>query len=273
MKKIIRVFPRKTKGTPDDDLSFGRIDKPVGEADEIHVSVAFTYDLPLVDEIISTWRGRGEIMVGGPAYMDEEGDFVSGKYLKDGYTITSRGCPNRCWHCRVWRKNPALIELPIIAGHIVQDDNILACSHEHIENVFKMLKIQKDIVFSGGLDPELLKDWHLEKMNELKIKQLFTAYDNPRDLEPVANAAKLLNEHGYGIKNRKAFCYVLIGYPKDTIDVAEHRLKSVFKMGLIPFAMLYKDKNGETKKEWRKFQRLWANMFILMSTAKKMGLT
>ena len=45
--KIIRVFPRRTNATPDDDLAIvGRTPGFFDEADEIHVSVAFTWDLP-----------------------------------------------------------------------------------------------------------------------------------------------------------------------------------------------------------------------------------
>ena len=38
------------------------------------------------------------------------GDFVPGRYLAPGYVITSRGCPNRCWFCSVWRREGALRE-------------------------------------------------------------------------------------------------------------------------------------------------------------------
>ena len=42
--RLIRVFPRKTKATPTDALAyFGPPDRHA-EADEVHVSVTFTYD-------------------------------------------------------------------------------------------------------------------------------------------------------------------------------------------------------------------------------------
>jgi hypothetical protein len=44
MTRLIRVFPRRTRATPDDDLArFGPPDL-FDEADEVHVSVTFTYD-------------------------------------------------------------------------------------------------------------------------------------------------------------------------------------------------------------------------------------
>jgi hypothetical protein len=42
-QKIIRVFPRKTTATPTDDLAFVNCTPPFyAEADEVHISVAFT---------------------------------------------------------------------------------------------------------------------------------------------------------------------------------------------------------------------------------------
>ena len=48
-------------------------------------------------------------------------------YMKPGYVITSRGCPNRCWFCAVpKREGYQLRELPVTDGWIVADDNLLA---------------------------------------------------------------------------------------------------------------------------------------------------
>lgn len=45
--KIARVFPRRTAATPDDPLAFTSLPprKGLPEIDEVHVSVAFTYDM------------------------------------------------------------------------------------------------------------------------------------------------------------------------------------------------------------------------------------
>ena len=46
-KRIIRVFPRRTKATPVDELAIvGREPGLFDEADEVHISVAFTCDIP-----------------------------------------------------------------------------------------------------------------------------------------------------------------------------------------------------------------------------------
>jgi hypothetical protein len=54
--KIIRVFPRRTKATPTDDLV--RINCYPGlfdEADEVHISVTWTWDLPRAEQLAKAW--------------------------------------------------------------------------------------------------------------------------------------------------------------------------------------------------------------------------
>ena len=138
--KIIRVFPRRTKATPDDDLV--RINQPPGffdQADEIHISVAWTWDLPKAERLAKQWEQVAPVKIGGPATGMPGDDFTPGMYLKKGYVITSRGCPNRCWFCSVWKREGNIRELPITEGWNVLDDNLLACSDDHIKAVFKML--------------------------------------------------------------------------------------------------------------------------------------
>lgn len=146
--KIARVFPRKTKATPTDELVF--FERPpvltLPEIDEVHVSVAFTYDKEKAEYLAEDWRIVGvPVKIGGPAYDDSaDGDFVPGRYLKTGYVITSRGCNNHCWFCSAWRREGKLRELPITNGWNVLDNNLLQCSEQHIKDVFEMLKKQKE---------------------------------------------------------------------------------------------------------------------------------
>ena len=55
--KLIRVFPRKTKASPNDELAyFGPPDLFALGADEVHVSVAFTADKPKAERLAEQWR-------------------------------------------------------------------------------------------------------------------------------------------------------------------------------------------------------------------------
>ena len=259
--KIARVFPRKTSATPDDSLVFINRSPPyiLPDIDEVHISVAFTYDIPRAMMLAEEWIRTGiTVRVGGPAFSTPSGDFIPGLYMKWGYTITSRGCPNHCWFCSVSKREGKLRELPIRDGWIVQDDNLLACSEEHIREVFRMLKRQPHAaILSGGLEAARLKSWHVNLIRETHVSRMYFAYDTPDDLEPLIQAGRILRANGISVASHRAGCYVLIGYPGDSLHDAESRLMQTIIAGFMPYAMLYRDKDGKTDAEWRKFQREW----------------
>jgi len=260
--KLLRVFPRRTKATPDDEDV--RFDPPglFDEADEIHVSVTFSYDLNKSYDLANMWEVVGNVKIGGPAIDNIGYEFEPGMYLKKGYTITSRGCPNRCWFCDVWKRDGSIRELKIKDGWIIQDDNLLACSDEHIKAVFDMCRKQNRLItFSGGLEAARLKQWHIEEFLSMKIDQFFFAYDTPSDYEPLVCASKMLLGAGYNRYQMR--CYVLIGFKGDTFEKAEKRLRQTVELGFYPYAMLYRDYEGKTNREWRKFERNWIRPVLI----------
>jgi len=269
--KIIRVFPRRLKNTtPADELSFVGDPPFFAEADEVHISVTFTWDLPEAERLEKEWRHVAPTKIGGPATGQPGDEFTPGMYIKKGYVITSRGCPNRCWFCSVWRREgEAIRELQIKDGWNVLDDNLLACSDGHINSVFDMLKRQQhEIEFTGGLEAARLKEWHISRLAKLKPKQLFFAYDTPNDREPLYEAGKLLKEAGFKICHPLR-AYVLVGYPGDTLRKAEERLIDCMKAGFVPMAMLYRDETGERDPEWVRFTWPWARPATMYAKYKQ----
>ena len=271
--KIARVFPRITNATPNDDYTFydapGMFLPPI---DEVHISVTFTYDMIKAEELERQWRHVAPVKIGGPALDEPGGEFIPGMYIKPGYVITSRGCPNKCWFCSVWRREGNKIrELEIKEGNNILDDNLLSCSDNHIKEVFAMLKRQKygKPEFTGGLEAARLKDWHVDQFKKLKPKSLFFAYDTPDDYEPLYEAGKKLLGAGFTTASHTLRAYVLIGWPKDTFEKAEKRLLDAIRAGFFPMAMLYRDKNGNVDNEWQKFQRLWARPAIVASKIRQ----
>jgi hypothetical protein len=268
MKRIIRVFPRRTKATPDDGLAIvGRGPKLFDEADEVHVSVTFTWDMPLAEQLAERWQPVAPVRIGGPATGQRGEGFEPGLYIRDGYTITSRGCPNRCWFCSVWKREGAVVrELPIRDGWNVLDDNLLACSDSHVRAVFAMLARQDHRPeFTGGLEAKILKPWHAESLRALRPKQLFFAYDTADDLEPLREAGRLLLAAGFTRASHALRCYVLCGWPKDTVDAATTRMRQAMDAAFTPMAMAWRDKNGTRASEWARFQRAWARPAIVHS--------
>lgn len=66
-----------------------------------------------------------------------------------------------------------------------------------------------------------------------------------------------------------AACYVLIGFRGDTFDKAEKRLTDTIKAGFMPYAMLYRDKEGKRDRQWQRFQREWLRPEIIATKAKE----
>lgn len=262
--RIARVFPRRTRATPTDNMAFTTEPTMFVEADKVHISVAFSWDLPEAERLEKEWRYVAPVEMGGPALGTMGENFTPGMYIKQGYVITSRGCPNRCWFCSVWRREGAEIrELPITEGYNVLDDNLLACSDDHIRAVFAMLSMQsKPAEFTGGLEAARLKPWHVEEMRKLHPKQLFFAYDGPEDQEPLHAAGEMLLNGGFTRSSHALRAYVLIGYPKDTFSDAESRLVECMRAGFLPMAMLYRDQKGDRDPQWMKFQKTWARPAI-----------
>lgn len=273
MRRIARVFPRKTEATPDDSLVFfGSPPDDISElADEAHVSVLFSYDRERGEKMYDTWAKKLPTKIGGVAFGDPGGDFVPGMYVKHGYTITSRGCPNRCWFCSVHRREGNIRELPIVDGWNLLDSNILACSDYHLDRVFEMLGRQKErAMFTGGLEAKILTERHVDMLWSLRPEQMFFAYDTPDDYEPLVRAGKMLRYADF--TRRHLRCYVLVGWVNDTFDKAEKRLFRAWEAGFLPMAMLYRGEDGTVFDGWEKFQRKWARPAITKTIVRDAGI-
>ena len=268
-KKIARAFPRRTSMTPTDGMAFigmPTMNEMAMDIDEVHISVTFSWDIQKAEEMYEAWQILGvPVEVGGPAFGDRMGDFTPGMYVKEGCVFTSRGCNKDCWFCSVPKCAHGVIrELPIYDGYNIMDDNILGTSEGHFRAVIEMLKRQKEkAVFSGGLEPAQLQVWQAELLKSINPKTMYTAYDTKDDYDAIRQMASIMWDVGFSKRARQIKCYCLVGYEGDTFEEAEHRMKQIMDVGFLPFAMLYRDESGETDKEWRSFQREWANSYIV----------
>jgi hypothetical protein len=278
---IARVFPGRTNATPDDEYAF--TGEPhlfiPDDIDEVHVSVTFTWDMAEAERLARAWNRVAPVKIGGPATGMRGGEFVPNRYVRNGYVITSRGCNSSCWFCSVPKREGPVRELPIREGWNILDDNLLACSENHIREVFQMLEGQKRhrrrTFFTGGLDAALIREWHVGLLMRLRPKKIFFGCDTEEKYHHLSVAMKLFREAGYASHNTLG-AYVLVGYPGDSLGEAERRLQRVWDLGVTPMAMLYRDSSGAAVKgpdeNWRRFQRLWARP-ALIHMAKKCGHT
>jgi len=238
---VIRVFPRRTSMTPTDPMAvvgFPGLWRPV--ADEVHVSVAFAWDIERGRQLAADWsQYYAVVKLGGPALHGEGDDFQPGMYLKEGVTITSRGCVRECPWCIV-RGRMRLLDIK--PGWIVQDNNLLATGRAHLSRVFQMLHQQgRPVTFAGGLDARLLKDWMAEEIRGLKVGQVFLAADSEEALPDLRRALGLLAF----LPRYKKRCYVLWGFAHEPLSKGEERCRAVWEMGAMPFAQLYQPVGGQ----------------------------
>ena len=262
---MIRVFPRRTKWTPTDDMAF------VGEPPlmattyprtmPVRVSVTFTWDREEGERLQRSWRRFfRDVQVGGPACGDPGGEFTPGMFVKEGVVVTSRGCPKRCNFCLVPQREGPIRELRIKVGWNIFDNNLLACSRDHVEEVFVMLWHQKEPAnFTGGLDKTLLMPWVIDLLKSTRIKRMWFALDSESGFWSLERAADLLSD----FSREKKYCYVLVGYENETPEEAEVRLIRVFSLGFMPFSMLYRGPLAGAKMSsdpaWRALIRKWCN--------------
>lgn len=258
-KPIIRVFPRRTSYTPDDELAFvGMPPLIIPEHEEIHISCTFTWDKAYCEELAFQWEGRTNkpVKLGGPAFGSPAEDFVQGMYMKKNIIFTTRGCNNNCPWCCVPKLEGKLKKLPICEGNIIQDNNFLQASRQHKDKVFEMLKHQRAICFKGGLEADLIDDHFISGVSDLRIAELWLACDTDARLPEFKKACEKLSKAGFS--RDKIKCYVL-SYGKDR-EKDEARARAVYEAGAMPFVQLYRD-FSDTKTEYSKDWNAWARMW------------
>ena len=260
--------------TPDDAYVFIG-DPPLWrpEADEVHVSVTFTWDIKEGKRLKDAWAQYHPVVkLGGPALNSEPPDgFTPGVYVTPGVTFTSRGCNNRCPWCLVPEHEGNLHTIPVTPGHIIQDNNFLQCPAQHRAEVYRMLSVQRRAAeFSGGLDAGLVTDEVADELRGLRIHQIFLAADTEAALKPLAKSIERLSF----LPRQKLRCYVLIAYGGETLEQAEARLRKVWELGAMPFSQLFQppDYYIEYDHDWRALNRTWSRPAAMKALMEAEGI-
>lgn len=271
MKKIIRVFPHRTSYTPEDEYAFiGYPPFIIPEHDEVHVSCTFTWDKKECEELAFQWEARTNkpVKLGGVAFGSPVEGFEQGLYIKSDVIFTSRGCNNHCGFCMVPRLEGKLVELPIVEGNVIQDNNFLQTSRAHKDKVFDMLRHQRQICFKGGLEADLIDDHFINGITSLKIKELWLACDSDATIPKMQKAVAKLSRAGFN--RNKINCYCL-SYGKD-MEKDEARARAIYEAGAMPFVQLYRDfseRKTEYPTRWNKWQRMWSRPAAIKAHMEK----
>jgi len=253
------------------------------KGDTAFLSVVFSWQLPTAFQRAAWHKQMGlKVRAGGPA-IELNPSYLSavaqcGGSLPDvigrhnpNATFTSRGCIRKCKFCAVPKTEGDLVELndwPV--RPIICDNNLLACSRPHFDDVIDKLKPLSGIDFNQGLDARLLTKYHAGRIAELDLKMVRLAWDHI-GLEGQFNAAwEMLR--AAGIPKAKISAYVLIGY-RDTPQDALYRLRSISERGSWPNPMRYQPLDAPTRNsyvgehwtdaELKRYMRYWSNLIRL----------
>ena len=255
----IRVFPRRTAMTPTDpDVFIGEpgLFRP-GYVGEIEISCLFSWDRATAFNLAESWgRYYDRVRVGGPAVGSPSGEFVPGRYTREGVVVTSRGCNNDCPWCLVPKREGKLREIEIHEGRNVIDNNLLGCRPWHRRAVFEMLRTQRGVQLTGGLALNLVTDEVVDELRSLALCQMFVACDYQEAIGLLEIVGRKLRD----FTMRQLRCYALIAYGNETPDQAVARLRTIYELGFMPFAQLYQpaDHYIEYSAEWHRIANIWS---------------
>lgn len=274
---LLRVFPRRTSYTPDDDLAVvgpPGLFLPKGIT-EVHVSCVFTWDQERCRRLAVLWEEALGVkaLAGGPGFRDLPGEFEPGRYVKRGVTFTSRGCPNKCSWCMVRDVEGPLRELKIREGNILQDNSLFACSQRHFKKVCEMLDAQpRAAIFAGGLDARRVQDWHFDALRRLRIREVYLASDQPYVSLAVIDFITRLREF---LPRYKVRCYALVGFGGEDPKCAEEKLEQLWELGALPFAQYFQPLSAKGKvepgPEWKDLVRKWSRPAAMTAAHKGQG--
>ena len=186
-------------------------------------------------------------------------------------SMTSRGCPRGCKFCHVAAKEGKCSRKVADVKDFwsgqkeikVLDPNITACGEKR--DLMQQYKETGALIdFTQGIDIRLINESDIFDLNEMRIKDLHFAWDNPNDdlSESFRRYAQIAKHRPHG---KYGTVYVLTNY-NSTMEENLYRIYTLRDLGYDPYVMIY-DK-PHAGKEIRKLQR-WCNNIRIFRSCKK----
>ena len=223
---------------------------------------------------IDWWPMADTIVKGGTGYgldnkLPDEIEHTFPDYSLYGITDTAygfltRGCPRACDFCivagkegRVSRKVANLSEFWDGQKHIeLLDPNLFACK-DKFELLDQLIESKAIVNFNQGVDIRFADEAVADKLNQMRIKRLHFAWDNPKD-DLIPYFKRFTKAYKRKSSSTKTV-YVLTNFGS-TMDENLYRIYTLRDLGYDPYVMIYDKPNAP--KEIKHLQRWVNNKFV-----------
>lgn len=242
------------------------VEPRLGEApyDRVYASAIFERTRALAERVGSIWPGA---IVGGtgvdPAIRlsdagiadDGPADYSDHPHWSTSIGFTQRGCRLRCGFCVVPKKEGSVHNGRTIAEiwrgdpwprDVLLLDNDFFGHPQWPERVRELNDGRFRVCLTQGINARMLNDETAAALasldyhdDQMKVRRLYTALDNPKDTGRFLRGLQLLRDHG--VAPHRVFVYMLVGYwPNESHADREQRLSSIRGFGAKPYPMPYR---------------------------------
>ena len=250
-------------------------------------SDAYSPDIPEpinADKVVKGGTGYAIHLVNGKEIFDKEihkdlpseiekcfPDYSIYPQFDFAVSMTSRGCPRGCSFCHVAAKEGRCAAKVANVSDFwngqkeikILDPNITACKDKR--DLMRQYRETGTLLdFTQGLDIRLLDDEDMADLEQMRLKNVHFAWDNPKvDLSrKFAEYARIGKKNKYG---RFGTVYILTNF-NSTMEENLYRIYTLRDLGFEPYVMIY-DK-PHAPKEIRRLQR-WCNNKIIFKSCKR----
>lgn len=165
------------------------------------------------------------------------------QYQDTAYGFLTRGCPRHCGFCIVSKKE-GLKSIKVADLHEfwkgqknikLLDPNLLA-SNDAESLLIQLAESKAWVDFTQGLDIRLITKETIHLLNQIKVKQIHFAWDDPNmDLIPYFQE---FLKHSQIKNSRRRGVYVLCNYASNH-EQDLYRVNQLRAMGYYPYVMIY----------------------------------